>query len=139
VLIGAVAFLVLLAVGVVAGTMMRRLNGSLRETRRSLQAAVEERRGLEVRLRNSTESSSFAQASAGVATFDVDVPNDAITCSGNYFEFLSIPVTNRASDRASFLARIHPDDLATVFVSEDKKSSRTFRHLPSRIPHRARR
>ena len=98
-LIGAVAFLVLLAVGAVAGAMVRRLHSSLRETRRSLQAAVEERRGLEVRLRNSTESSSFAQASAGVATFDVDVLNDVITCSGNYFEFLSIPVTRSRACR----------------------------------------
>jgi PAS domain S-box-containing protein len=122
-LIGAVAFLFLLAIGAAAGTMMRRLNGSLRETRRSLQAAVEERRGLEAQLRNSGESSSFAQASAGVATFDVDVLNDTISCSGNYFEFLSIPVTNRASDRASFLARVHPDDVTTVFVPEDKKEA----------------
>jgi PAS domain S-box-containing protein len=122
-LIGAVAFLFLLAIGAVAGTKMGRLNGALRETRRSLQAAVEERRGLEAQLRNSGESSSFAQASAGVATFDVDVLNDTISCSGNYFEFLSIPVTNRASDRASFLARVHPDDVTTVFVPEDKKET----------------
>jgi CheY-like chemotaxis protein len=47
---------VAIALGLGTMTMMRRLNGSLRDTRRSLQAAVEERRGLEVQLRNSTES-----------------------------------------------------------------------------------
>src|SRR5580698_2266264 len=102
--------------------MTRRLNNSLRVVDESLQIALRDRRQLEVELRNTKESSTFAQASAGVATFDVDVKSDALTCSGNYFEFLSIPETNRASDRGSFLARIHPDDINTVLMPENKMS-----------------
>jgi two-component system sensor histidine kinase/response regulator len=120
VFIGAVAFLVLLGFLAAAGAMMRRLNRSLRTAQGSLQAAVEDRRKLEVKLRDTKESSAFAQASAGVATFDVNVQTDDLTCSGNYFEFLSIPETSRASDRASFLARIHPDDINTVLMPENK-------------------
>src|SRR5450631_2340636 len=91
VIIGAVAFLFFLGF-VAAGVMLlRRLKDSLRAAETSLHVAVEERRNLEVELRNSKESSTFAQAAAGVATFDVDVPSDSLTVSGNYFEFLSIP------------------------------------------------
>jgi PAS domain S-box-containing protein len=87
-----------------------------------LQSAIDDRRSLQVELRNTNESSTFAQASAGIATYDINVPNDAISCSGNYFEFLSIPETRRASDRASFLARVHPDDISTVLMPENKIS-----------------
>jgi two-component system, sensor histidine kinase and response regulator len=120
VFIGAVAFLAFLGTCAVAGVMIRRLNKSLDAADESLQIALRERKQLEVELRNTKESSTFAQASAGVATFDVDVLNDALTCSGNYFEFLSIPETKRASDRGSFLARIHPDDINTVLMPENK-------------------
>jgi PAS domain S-box-containing protein len=120
VFIGAVAFLVLLGFLMVAGTMMRRLKRSLRTAQRSLQIAVDDRRTLEMELRNTTESSTFAQASAGIATYDINVQNDVIACSGNYFEFLSIPETKRASDRASFLARVHPDDINTVLMPENR-------------------
>jgi PAS domain S-box-containing protein len=120
VFIGAVAFLVLLGFLAVAGTMLRRINKSLHSAQQSLQIAVDERRKLELELRNTTESSTFAQASAGVATFDINVPNDTMSCSGNYFEFLSIPETHRASDRASFLARVHPDDINPVLMPENK-------------------
>ena len=119
-IIGAVAFLVVLAFAAAAGTLLRRRSNSLRSAETSLQVAVEERRDLEIELRNTKESSTFAQAAAGIATFDVDVPSDSITCSGNYFEFLSIPETRRASDRAGFLARIHPDDLGTVLMPENE-------------------
>jgi PAS domain S-box-containing protein len=122
VFIGAVAFLVLLGFLVVAGTMIHRLKKSLRTAQRSLQIAVDDRRTLEVELRNTTESSTFAQASAGIATYDINVQNDVIACSGNYFEFLSIPETKRASDRASFLARVHPDDINTVLMPENRIS-----------------
>jgi two-component system sensor histidine kinase/response regulator len=120
VFIGAVAFLAFLGIGAVAAVMIRRLNKSLRTADESLQIALRDRKQLEVELRNTKESSTFAQASAGVATFDVDVKSDALICSGNYFEFLSIPETNRASDRGSFLARIHPDDINTVLMPENK-------------------
>jgi two-component system sensor histidine kinase/response regulator len=117
---GAVAFLLLLGLLALAGAIMRRHSKSLRAVQTLLQAAVDERRKLEVELRNTKESSAFAQASAGVATFDINVQTDALTCSGNYFEFLSIPETRRASDRASFLARIHPDDINAVLMPENK-------------------
>jgi PAS domain S-box-containing protein len=120
VIIGAVVFLVIVFFGTTAAVLLRRLNESLRTAETSLQAAVEERRNIEVELRNTKESSTFAQAAAGIATFDVDIRSDTITCSGNYFEFLSIPETRRASDRASFLARIHPDDLGTVLMPENE-------------------
>jgi protein-histidine pros-kinase len=75
-------------------------------------------RRLEMQLRRTIESSTFAQAAAGVATFDVDVLRDTMVCSGNYFQFLSIPATTRASDREPFLARVHPDDIGNVLVTE---------------------
>jgi two-component system sensor histidine kinase/response regulator len=120
VFIGAVVFLVFLGSWAVAGAMIRRLKKSLRAADDSLQIALSERHKLEVELRNTKESSTFVQASEGVATFDVNVKSDALTCSDNYFEFLSIPETNRASDRASFLARIHPDDINMVLMPENK-------------------
>jgi PAS domain S-box-containing protein len=120
VFIGAVALLVLLGSWAVAGVMVHRLNKSRRAADEALQIALSERRRLEVELRNTNESSTFAQAAAGVATFDVNVQSDVLTCSGNYFEFLSIPETNSPSDRAGFLARIHPDDLNTVLMPENK-------------------
>ena len=120
VFIGTVEFLILLAALAVAGGILWRLTKSLRTVRQSLQAAVADHHTLAVELRHTKESSAFAQASAGVATFDVNVQSDELTCSGNYFEFLSIPVTSRASDRASFLARIHPDDINTVLMPENK-------------------
>ena len=119
-LIGAVAFLVLLGFLAVAGAMLWRLNKSLGTVQKSLQIALHDRRKLELELHNTVESSTFAQASAGIATFDVNVQNDSITCSGNYFDFLSIPETHRASDRASFLARVHPDDVNTVLRPENE-------------------
>jgi two-component system sensor histidine kinase/response regulator len=122
VIIGAVSLLVLLCFSAVVGTMLRRHDRSLRTAQKSLQIALDERRGLELQLRNTMESSTFAQASAGIATFDVNVANDTITCSGNYFEFLSIPETRSASERESFLARVHPDDIAIVLVPENKIS-----------------
>jgi two-component system sensor histidine kinase/response regulator len=120
VFIGAAAILVFLGTCAVAGAMIRRLNKSLDAADESLQIALRERKKLEVDLRDSKESSTFAQAAAGIATFDINVPRDALNCSGNYFEFLSIPETDRASDRGSFLARIHPDDINTVLMPENK-------------------
>jgi two-component system sensor histidine kinase/response regulator len=117
--IGALAFLIALG-SLAAGGVIWRLNKALRTVQRSLQAALDDRGRLAVELRNTKESSTFAQASAGVATFDVNVQTDELTCSGNYFEFLSIPETHRGSDRASFLARIHPDDINTVLHPENK-------------------
>ncbi len=118
-LIGAAAFLILLG-SLAAAATIRRLNRSLRTVQETLQVAADDRRKLEVTLRNTKESSTFAQASAGIATFDVNVQTDELSCSGNYFEFLSIPQANRASDRAGFLARIHPDDINTVLMPENK-------------------
>jgi two-component system sensor histidine kinase/response regulator len=122
VFIAAVAFLLLLGLLALAGAKMRQYSKSLHAIRKSLQAAVDERRNLDVELLYTKESTAFAQASAGVATFDVNVQTDVLTCSGNYFEFLSIPETHRASDRASFLARIHPDDINAVLKPENKIS-----------------
>ena len=87
-----------------------------------LQIEIEDRRKVEIELRNTTESLTVAQTSAGVATFDIDVLQDTIFCSDNYFEFLAIPETSRASDRADFLARVHPDDIDTVMVPEHGKA-----------------
>jgi PAS domain-containing protein len=83
---------------------------------------------LRTQLRATTESSTIALASAGIATFDVDVASDTVVCSGNYFEFLSIPETRRASDRAGFLGRVHPEDLHVVVDSEAGNSgdARTY-------------
>jgi two-component system sensor histidine kinase/response regulator len=122
VFIGFIGSFLLLICGLAAAWTIR-LQRSLRTTERSLAAALAERTRLDLELRNSKESSTFAQASAGIATFDIDVPADSIACSGNYFEFLSIPETNRASDRGPFLARVHPDDMDIVVLPEDEKEA----------------
>ena len=114
---GVVAFL-MLASGLAAAEIIRRLRARLRASSAALAAALEKQRGAESHLRATTESSTIALAAAGLATIDVDVPSDTVTCSGNYFEFLSLPVTARASDRAGFLARVHPEDLHVVIDSE---------------------
>jgi PAS domain S-box-containing protein len=123
VVIGTIAFFVFaFAVGA-TGTVIRRLSRRLHGAEAELLRARQQCHKLDMELRDSKDSSTFAQASAGIATFDVDVPADAITCSGNYFAFLGIPETRRASDRESFLARVHPDDLPGVLVPEDKKGA----------------
>jgi two-component system, sensor histidine kinase and response regulator len=120
VLIGALASLILLALAVLAGAWIRRLDRLRRAAESALRIAIDERRRLEIEFRNTAQSSAFAQASAGVATFDIDVAKDALAVSGNYFQFLSIPETTRASDRAPFLARIHPEDIGTVLRPENE-------------------
>ncbi|HEY3852582.1 MAG TPA: response regulator [Steroidobacteraceae bacterium] len=120
VLIGALASLILLALGVLAGAWIRRLDRLRRAAEGALRIEIDERRRLEMEFRNTAQSSAFAQASAGVATFDIDVEKDALAVSGNYFQFLSIPETTRASDRAPFLARIHPEDIGTVLRPENE-------------------
>jgi two-component system sensor histidine kinase/response regulator len=135
VFIGTIALLVIAFASVVVGTMIRGLSRRSRRAEAELRQVLEQRDKLEMELRDSKESSTFAQAAAGIATFDVDVPADTITCSGNYFEFLAIPESQRASERDSFLARIHPDDLDAVLVPEDKKeaSDATTYHRDYRI------
>jgi PAS domain S-box-containing protein len=75
---------------------------------------ISARRALEDRLRKTTESLNIAQAAAGVATFDIDVTSDTLVCSDNYFEMLCIPKNSKPMDRASFIARVHPDDAGVV-------------------------
>ena len=104
-------------IGAVLGHLFRRMLRAEAELHRVRERCSK----LDMELRDSQDSSTFAQAAAGIATFDVDVPADALKCSGNYFEFLGIPETRRASERDSFLARVHPDDLNAVIVPEDKK------------------
>ncbi len=72
------------------------------------------RRELEDQLRKTTESLNIAQASAGVATFDIDIPANTLLCSENYFELMRIPRNEKPMDRQSFLDRVHPQDLEKV-------------------------
>ena len=119
-LTGALAALVLFALAVLAAAWIRRLHRLRRAAESALAIEIDERRKLEIEFRNAAQSSAFAQASAGIATFDIDVAKDALAVSGNYFQFLSLPETTRASDRAHFLARIHPEDIATVLRPENE-------------------
>jgi len=91
-------------------------------------AVVWQNQRLKRLLRNSersVESLTIAEGSAGVATFDFDVVADTLFCSDNYSEFLSIPQTGRGSDRDRFLARVHPEDIEAVRVSERDKPGRS--------------
>ena len=72
------------------------------------------RRELEDKLRNTTDSLTIAQASAGVATFDINVPANSLLCSDNYFELLGVAKTFHPMDRDQFLSRVHADDVARV-------------------------
>ena len=120
-----VAIIVLVAGGLAAAEIMRRLRAQLRASNAALAAALERQKAIQTELRSATESSTIALSAAGIATFDVDILSDHLTCSGNYFEFLALPVTARASDRAGFLARVHPEDLPVVVDSEAGNHSDT--------------
>ena len=113
-----VAVIVLLAVGLAAVEVARRLRAQLRTANAALKVALELQRATQAELSATTESSTIALSAAGLATFDVNIPSDTLSCSGNYFEFLALPPTTRASDRAGFLARVHPEDLPVVADSE---------------------
>ena len=120
-----VAIIVLVAGALAAAVIIRRLRVQLRASDAALTAALEGQQSSEAELRAATESSTIALSAAGIATFDVDIPSDTLTCSGNYYEFLALPVTTRASDRAGFLARVHPEDLPVVADSEAGNHSDT--------------
>ena len=123
-----VAIIVLLAGGLAAAEVIRRLRAQLRASNAALDVALERQRATQADLSAATESSTIALSAAGLATFDVDVPSDTFSCSGNYFEFLGLPKTTRSSDRAGFLARVHPEDLPVVADSEagNRSDSRTY-------------
>jgi PAS domain S-box-containing protein len=113
-----VAIIGLVAGGLAAAQFIRRLRAQLHASHGALAAALEGQKAAATELRSTTESSTVALSAAGIATFDIDLPSDTLHCSGNYHEFLALPVTTRASDRAAFLARVHPEDLPVVADSE---------------------
>jgi PAS domain S-box-containing protein len=72
------------------------------------------RHELEDKLRNTTESLTIAQASAGVATFDINVQANTLLCSDNYFDLLGIPKSAHPMNRDKFLSLVHPEDIESV-------------------------
>jgi two-component system sensor histidine kinase/response regulator len=75
---------------------------------------VTERKDLEDKLLYATESLNIAQAAAGVATFDFDIKRNGRICSDNFHEILNIPATTNLQNLNAVLAKVHPDDFATV-------------------------
>jgi len=123
-----VAIIVLLAGSLAAAEVIRRLRAQLLASHTALKVALERQKATQAELSATTESSTIALSAAGLATFDVDIPSDAVSCSGNYFEFLNLPETTRSSDRAGFLGRVHPEDLPVVIDSEagNQSDTRTY-------------
>jgi two-component system, sensor histidine kinase and response regulator len=75
---------------------------------------ITDRKALEAKLQDATESLSIAQMAAGVATFDFDFANQHRICSDNLYELMDLPPVASLNDLNSLLVRVHPDDFARV-------------------------
>jgi two-component system, sensor histidine kinase and response regulator len=73
---------------------------------------ITDRKLLEAKLRDATESLSLAQMAAGVATFDFDFANHHRICSDNLYELMDLPQNANLNDLNTLLVRVHPDDFA---------------------------
>ncbi len=77
-------------------------------------ADITDRKRLEEKLRDTTESLDIAQAAAGVATFDFDFRRNRRVCSGNFHALLNIAASTPLEDLNFLLAKVHPEDFARV-------------------------
>jgi signal transduction histidine kinase/DNA-binding response OmpR family regulator len=75
---------------------------------------ITERKALEDKLHDATESLNIAQTAAGVATFDFDLRRNSRICSDNFRELLGIAPATSLEDLNRALSRVHPDDFARV-------------------------
>jgi PAS domain S-box-containing protein len=71
---------------------------------------ITERKRLEEKLRDASQSFSIAQAAAGVATFDLNLAEDHCVASDNFRELLRVPRATALSDLDGILVSVHPDD-----------------------------
>jgi PAS domain S-box-containing protein len=74
---------------------------------------ITERKALESRLKDATESLNIAQQAAGVATFDFDFKHGRRVCSDNLFALIGVP-PGSLDDLNHVLRRVHRDDFARV-------------------------
>jgi PAS domain S-box-containing protein len=75
---------------------------------------ITERKNLEERLRDTTNSLNMAQTAAGVATFDLNFVEDRFFATDNYYDMLRIPRATPLSDMEAQFANIHPDDVQRI-------------------------
>jgi two-component system sensor histidine kinase/response regulator len=73
---------------------------------------ITERKQLEEKLRDATESLNIAQAAAGLATFDFNLGHNTRICSANFRSLLGIPASTPLDDLNLTVCRVHPDDVA---------------------------
>ena len=75
---------------------------------------ITERKELESKLQDATESLNIAQQAAGVATFDFDYSGGRRICSDNLFALLAQPSDSSLDDLNKLLEKVHPEDFARV-------------------------
>jgi PAS domain S-box-containing protein len=75
---------------------------------------ITERKNLEERLRDTTNSLNMAQTAAGVATFDLNFVEDRFFATENYYDMLRIPRATPLSDMETQFVNIHPDDVQRI-------------------------
>jgi PAS domain S-box-containing protein len=75
---------------------------------------ITDRKNLEERLRDTTNSLNMAQTAAGVATFDLNFVEDRFFATENYFDMLRIPRATPLSDMEAQFACVHPDDAQRI-------------------------
>jgi two-component system, sensor histidine kinase and response regulator len=73
---------------------------------------ITERKELEEKLRDATDSLNIAQIAAGLATFDFNFGRNTRICSDNFHTLLGIPPSTKLDDLNLLLSRVHPDDVA---------------------------
>ncbi len=84
-------------------------------------------------LRNTTQSLTIAQSSAGVATFDLDVFKHRFTCSDNYFALLNVAKGSNAFDSQELYACVHPDDRHIVTAFQEAQPGEDTPHREFRV------
>jgi hypothetical protein len=72
-LLSATVWLIVFLALAIGGIRLARVRRRLHVTQEALQIDIDDRRRMEIALRTTSESLTIAQASADVATFDIDV------------------------------------------------------------------
>jgi PAS domain S-box-containing protein len=75
---------------------------------------ITERKTLESKLQDATDSLNIAQEAAGVATFDFDFGRGRRSCSDNLYALVGIAFGTPLDDLNKLLAKVHPDDFVRV-------------------------
>jgi two-component system sensor histidine kinase/response regulator len=71
---------------------------------------ISERKGLEEKLRDASNSLLIAQTTAGIATFDLNFSDNKFFATDNYYTLLRVARATPLNDVEALLLRVHPND-----------------------------